>query len=79
MFAAEDWERMGRTLRESSLDARPGEALIPVDDAYIFLLDNPSMFAQSEFDADAEWPADMPLTAPAALVAAYNAEDGDNA
>ncbi len=61
-----DWTRLGREVRQSSLDAH-GE-LVPVAMAYSFILDNPECFLDGGTD---EWPEPMPFEPPQEFIAAY--------
>jgi hypothetical protein len=60
-----NWSELGRALRESAMNAMDGE-LLPVDVSYMFLLDNPECFIDSD-----EWPADMPAEPNIELIWAY--------
>ena len=68
-----DWERMGKDLRQSAMDAHDGQ-LPRIDIAYSFLLDNPECF----IDADV-WPVDMPAEPPIELVYAYYSREQNDA
>jgi hypothetical protein len=74
-----DWTALGEALRESALDAHDG-VLPPLQFAYSFLLDNPECFLHvmpmevamsAVFQADPEWPDDMPQEPNIELIAAY--------
>lgn len=60
-----DWTELGKTLRDSADDAHNGNAP-EIGVAWLFLLENPECFTDSE-----EWPEDMPAEPPIELIAAY--------
>jgi hypothetical protein len=76
-----DWSKIGAALRDSAIGARLGPdggyGVASVDaygapsilSAYSFLLYNPDLFIPA--DEGTDWPIDMPIHPPAALVAAY--------
>ena len=76
-----NWTALGAALRHSALDAHD-DYLPSVEIAYSFLLDNPECFLHvmpveiamgAAFQADPEWPADMPQEPNIELIAAYKA------